>query len=85
VVRTRLSAPCIAVYLAEMLTDNPKLVEILDRDLIGLLTAVNADGQPQSSPVWFMRDGEDIVVLLKPRHFDWPRSSRIPGCAQPSW
>lgn len=53
-------------YLCSMLTDNPKVMAILDRDLIGFLTAVNESGQPQSAPVWFWRDRDDIVVYNRP-------------------
>lgn len=48
-----------------MLTDKPELALILDRELIGFLTAVDDEGQPQTSPVWFIRDGEDIIVYNK--------------------
>ena len=58
--------PCIAVYVSRMISDTPHLCEHLDGDLIGFLTAVNASGQPQTSPVWYIRDGEDIVVYNKP-------------------
>lgn len=54
------------LYLWPMLTDNPKATSILDRDLIGFLTAVNRSGQPQTAPVWFWRDGDDIVVYNRP-------------------
>jgi len=57
-----------------MVTDQPTLAKILDHDLIGLLTAVDGEGQPQTSPVWFVRDGEDIVVYNKP---DTPRLGSI--------
>lgn len=49
-----------------MLTSKPGLAEALDNALIGFVTAVNGDGQPQTSPVWFMRDGEDFVVYNRP-------------------
>ena len=49
-----------------MITDNPALVKLLDEELIGFLTAVAADGQPQASPVWYIRDGEDLVVYNRP-------------------
>ena len=49
-----------------MLTDNAKVAAILDRDLIGFLTAVNESGQPQTAPVWFWRDGNDLVVYNRP-------------------
>lgn len=48
------------------LTDSDQLCDILDRDLIGFLTAVNTDGQPQTSPVWYLRDDDDIVVYNRP-------------------
>lgn len=57
-----------------MLTDRANLAEILDRELIGLLTAVDAEGQPQSAPVWFVRDGDDLIVYNKP---DTPRLASI--------
>ncbi|MGD2101185.1 MAG: pyridoxamine 5'-phosphate oxidase family protein [Acidimicrobiia bacterium] len=44
------------------LTESEDLCSILDRELIGFLTAVSAAGQPQTSPVWFVRDVDDIVV-----------------------
>jgi PPOX class probable F420-dependent enzyme len=31
------------------------------------LTTVRADGQPQTSYVWFHHDGEDIVLLSQPK------------------
>ena len=57
-----------------MLADNDTLVRILDRELIGFLTAVDGSGQPQTSPVWFIRDGNDIVVYNRP---DTPRFASI--------
>lgn len=49
-----------------MVTIAPETAERLDRPLIIWLTTVTADGQPQSSPVWFLRDGERIVVYSLP-------------------
>ena len=57
-----------------MLTENPRLARILDKDLIGFLTAVNEAGQPQTSPVWFVRDGDDLVIYNRP---DAPRFASI--------
>jgi len=34
---------------------------------VAWLTTVRADGQPQSSYVWFDFDGEDIVMLSQPK------------------
>lgn len=49
-----------------MLISTPGLADALDNALIGFLTAVNGSGQPQASPVWFMREGDDIAVYNKP-------------------
>lgn len=49
-----------------MLSESVGLMKVLDDDLIGFLTAVDAAGQPQTSPVWFVRDGDDLVVYNKP-------------------
>jgi PPOX class probable F420-dependent enzyme len=49
-----------------MLTSNTGLAEALDSDIIGFLTAVNGRGQPQTSPVWYIRDGEELVVYNRP-------------------
>ena len=49
-----------------MLTSNTALAEALDSAIIGFLTAVNHRGQPQTSPVWYIRDGEDLVVYNRP-------------------
>lgn len=57
-----------------MLTDNPRLARILDNDLIGFITAVNEEGQSQTSPVWFFRDGDEIVIYNRP---DTPRFAAI--------
>ncbi|MFZ0012710.1 MAG: pyridoxamine 5'-phosphate oxidase family protein [Acidimicrobiia bacterium] len=45
-----------------MLSNDTRLARILDRELIGFLTAVDGSGQPQTAPVWFLRDGDDLVV-----------------------
>ena len=45
-----------------MLSQSPRVVAILDREVIGFLTAVSAEGQPQTSPVWFHRVDDDLVV-----------------------
>ncbi len=49
-----------------MLSETQGLNEAVDRAKIGFLTAVNAGGQPQTSPVWIHRDGDDIIVYNKP-------------------
>ncbi len=45
-----------------MLTDHPSVVARMDRELLGWLTTVNSAGQPQASPIWFVTDGDDLVV-----------------------
>ena len=57
-----------------MLTNKPLLAKVVDRDLIGFITAIDEGGQPQTSPVWFVRDGEDIVIYNQP---DTPRLASI--------
>ena len=49
-----------------MLETKPELTARLDEDLVGWLTTVTDSGQPQSSVVWFLRDGEDLLVYSKP-------------------
>ncbi|MEX0700290.1 MAG: pyridoxamine 5'-phosphate oxidase family protein [Acidimicrobiia bacterium] len=43
-----------------MISDN--VAKRLDKDLIIWITTVRADGQPQSAPVWYVRDGDDIRI-----------------------
>jgi PPOX class probable F420-dependent enzyme len=38
----------------------------LRTELVVWLTTVRPDGQPQSSPVWFLWDGRDITLLSMP-------------------
>ena len=49
-----------------MLETKPELIARLDEDLVGWLTTVTDSGQPQSSVVWFLRDGDDLLVYSKP-------------------
>jgi PPOX class probable F420-dependent enzyme len=37
-------------------------LERLERDMIGWLTTVTPDGQPQSFPIWFLWDDGEILV-----------------------
>lgn len=50
-----------------MLTDRPELCTALDAAMIAHLTAVSPSGQPQTTPVWFLRDGDELVVYNKPK------------------
>ncbi len=49
-----------------MLANRRRLAAQLDDELVGWLTTVSPDGQPQSSVVWFLRDGDDLLVYSKP-------------------
>jgi PPOX class probable F420-dependent enzyme len=44
-----------------MSSTNPKFVEILQGPYTGVLTTLFADGSPQSTPLWFLLDGDDIL------------------------
>ncbi len=43
------------------------LAERLRTESIAWITTVTADGQPQSSPVWFLWDGSEFLVYAQPR------------------
>jgi PPOX class probable F420-dependent enzyme len=49
-----------------MLENRPGLADRLDEDLVGWLTTVTPSGQPQSSVVWHLRDGDDLIIYSKP-------------------
>ena len=49
-------------------------LERLDTELMGWLTTVNPDGQPQSSPIWFLWRDAEIVVYS---HIRAPRNANI--------
>jgi PPOX class probable F420-dependent enzyme len=38
----------------------------LDADLVAWLTTVTPSGQPQTSVVWFLRQGSDLLIYSKP-------------------
>ena len=44
-----------------MSTINEKFLAILQGPYTGVLTTLFADGSPQSTPVWFLLDGDDIL------------------------
>jgi PPOX class probable F420-dependent enzyme len=62
-----------------MLSSTEGLPQLFDKELVAFLTAVKENGQPQTSPVWFQRDGDDIVVYNRP---DARRLSSIETNAQ---
>jgi PPOX class probable F420-dependent enzyme len=49
-----------------MLSSRNGVAQALDMALIGFLTAVDSSGQPQTSPVWFLRVDEDLIVYNRP-------------------
>lgn len=50
--------------------EGARALERLETELIGWLTTVNPEGQPQSSPIWFLwSDGELLV-------YSWKRAPR---------
>ena len=49
-----------------MISQTKGLNELLDQEVVAFLKAVKEDGQPQTSPIWYMREGDDIVVYNRP-------------------
>lgn len=49
-----------------MLNSYPEVVELLNNELVGWLTTVTPEGQPQAQPVWHEIDGQDLVVFNRP-------------------
>ncbi len=47
--------------MSVMSTTNEKFLIILQGPYTGVLTTLFADGSPQSTPVWFLLDGDDIL------------------------
>jgi PPOX class probable F420-dependent enzyme len=45
-----------------MFDERPDIQARLDEELVAWMTTVNAAGQPQTSPVWFLVHGESIVI-----------------------
>jgi len=48
-----------------MLETRPELAAQLDDELVGWLTTVTPEGQPQSSVVWFLRDGNELLIYSR--------------------
>jgi PPOX class probable F420-dependent enzyme len=49
-------------------------LERLEAELMGWLTTVNPDGQPQSSPIWFLWQRGEVLVYS---HIRAPRNANI--------
>jgi PPOX class probable F420-dependent enzyme len=57
-----------------MADDEDTYVETRLREAVVIwLTTVRADGQPQTSPVWFLWDGERFLIYSR------PRSGKVPN------
>ena len=46
--------------------DKPATLDRLDTEPIIWLTTVRQNGQPQTSPVWFLRQGNDLLIYSLP-------------------
>jgi PPOX class probable F420-dependent enzyme len=51
-----------------------RALERLEAELIGWLTTTNPDGQPQSSPIWFLWVGDEILIYSHKRA---PRNGNV--------
>lgn len=49
-----------------MLESQPEVRDRVAAELVGWLTTVSPDGQPQASAVWHIVDGGDLVVYSRP-------------------
>lgn len=57
-----------------------KALRRLETELIGWVTTINPEGQPQSSPIWFLwRDGEVLVYshIRAPRNHNVQANPRV--------
>ena len=51
-----------------------RALERLATERIGWLTSVNPDGQPQSSPIWFLWTGDEVLIYSHKRA---PRNDNV--------
>jgi len=49
-----------------MFDTRPEVARQLDNELVGWLTTVTVTGKPQSSVVWFLRKGDDLLIYSQP-------------------
>ena len=54
--------------------DGARALRRLQTELIGWLTTINPDGQPQASPIWFVWDGAELLLYSMTRA---PRNGNI--------
>jgi PPOX class probable F420-dependent enzyme len=50
-----------------------QLDERVQQDVVIWLTTVRSDGQPQTSPVWFIREGGEFLI------YSMPSSQKVPN------
>jgi PPOX class probable F420-dependent enzyme len=50
-----------------MFETRPEVGRHLDSEVVGWLTTVSPTGQPQSSVVWFLREGEELLIYSQPK------------------
>lgn len=58
--------------------------ELLDRNTFVVLSTINPDGSPQSSVIWAMREGDEIVfstILGRRKMKNMQRDPRVSICA----
>jgi PPOX class probable F420-dependent enzyme len=68
--------------MAVPLPDVAKL--LLDSNVFVVLSTLNPDGSPQSSPIWVMRDGDEILfstILGRRKTRNIQRDPRVSVCA----
>ena len=54
--------------------DGARALRRLQTELIGWLTTINPNGQPQASPIWFLWDGDELLLYSMTRT---PRNGNI--------
>jgi PPOX class probable F420-dependent enzyme len=54
--------------------DGARALRRLEQELIGWVTTVNPDGQPQASPIWFLWDDGEILLYSRKRA---PRNDNV--------
>jgi PPOX class probable F420-dependent enzyme len=52
--------------------------ELLDSPILGVLTTLYPDGSPHSTPVWVMREGDDVLISTITRRVKARNLSRDP-------
>lgn len=67
------------LYAGRMFDERPDIQERLDRELVAWMTTVSPDGQPQTSPVWFLVEDETFIIYSLA---STPRTRNIAGNAR---